>query len=82
MIRKQNTLTFRTKHINRVDEYGSKNQDGTHMETVCHIEILKDGRDFVARAHLANGSVKEYRHQIFEDVLTEMVIDLQEELSE
>ena len=57
-------------------------QDGTNMETVCHIEILKDGRDFVARAHLANGSVKEYRHQIFEDVLTEMVIDLQEELSE
>jgi hypothetical protein len=57
-------------------------QEGTSMETVCHIEILKDGRDFVARAHLANGSVKEYRHQIFEDVLTEMVIDLQEELSE
>ena len=57
-------------------------QDGTSMESVCHIEILKDGRDFVARAHLANGSVKEYRHQIFEDVLTEMVIDLQEELSE
>jgi hypothetical protein len=57
-------------------------QDGASMETVCHIEILKDGRDFVARAHLANGSVKEYRHQIFEDVLTEMVIDLQEELSE
>ena len=60
----------------------SKNQDGNSMETVCHIEILKDGRDFVARAHLANGAVKEYRHQIFEDVLTEMVIDLQEELSE
>ena len=57
-------------------------QDGTSMESVCHIEVLKDGRDFVARAHLANGSVKEYRHQIFEDVLTEMVIDLQEELSE
>jgi len=57
-------------------------QHGRIMETVCHIEILKDGRDFVARAHLANGSVKEYRHQIFEDVLTEMVIDLQEELSE
>jgi hypothetical protein len=52
------------------------------METVCHIEIIKDGREFVARAHLPNGSVKEYRHQIFEDVLTEMVIDLQEELSE
>jgi len=52
------------------------------METVCHIEIIKDGRDFVARAHLASGAIKEYRHAVFEDVLTEMVIDLQEELSE
>lgn len=52
------------------------------METVCHIEIIKDGRDFVARAHLANGTIKEYRHPVFEDVLTEMVIDLQEELSD
>ena len=52
------------------------------METVCHIEIIKDGRDFVARVHLTSGAVKEYRHQIFEDVLTEMVIDLQEELGE
>jgi hypothetical protein len=52
------------------------------METVCHIEIIKDGSEFVARAHLPDGHVKEYRHQIFEDVLTEMVIDLQEELSE
>ena len=52
------------------------------METVCYIEIIKDGRDFVARAHLTNGSTKEYRHHNFEDVLTEMVIDLQEELTE
>jgi hypothetical protein len=52
------------------------------METVCHIEIIKDGRDFVARVHLADGSTKEYRHRVFEDVLTEMVIDLQEELAD
>lgn len=65
-----------------MDLYGIKFRKGVPVETVCHIEIIKDGRDFVARAHLANGSVKEYRHQIFEDVLTEMVIDLQEELSE
>jgi hypothetical protein len=52
------------------------------METVCHIEIIKDGREFVARAHMSNGAIKEYRHQVFEDVLTEMVIDLQEELAE
>jgi hypothetical protein len=52
------------------------------METVCHIEIIKDGQDFVARVHLLNGTTKEYRHQIFEDALTEMVIDLQEELAD
>jgi len=52
------------------------------METVCHIEIIKDGRDFVARVHMTDGSIKEYRHQVFEDVLTEMVIDMQEELAE
>jgi len=28
-------------------------QDGKIMETVCHIEILKDGRDFVTRAHFS-----------------------------
>ena len=61
---------------------GLKIRQGILMETVCHIEIIKDGRDFVARAHMANGSIKEYRHQVFEDVLTEMVIDLQEELAE
>jgi hypothetical protein len=31
---------------------------------------------------MSNGSIKEYRHQVFEDVLTEMVIDLQEELAD
>lgn len=52
------------------------------METVCRIEIIKDGRDFAAIAHLASGSIKEYRHHVFEEVLTEMVIDLQELLEE
>ena len=52
------------------------------METVCHIEIIKDGQEFVARVHLSDGSTREYRHRVFEDALTEMVIDLQEELSE
>jgi hypothetical protein len=70
------------KSINIIDDYGVKIGIRVIMETVCHIEIIKDGRDFVARAHLSDGSIKEYRHQIFEDVLTEMVIDLQEELAE
>jgi len=52
------------------------------MEMVCRIEVIKDGQDFVVRVHLANGSIKEFRHQSFEDVLTEMVIDLQEMMGE
>ena len=52
------------------------------MEKVCNIEIIKDGMYFVVKVHLADGSTREYRHHVFEDVLTEMVIDLQEELSE
>ena len=46
------------------------------------LKSYKKWIDFVVRVHLPNGSVKEYRHHVFKDVLTEMVIDLQEELSE
>lgn len=52
------------------------------MEVICNIEIIKDGAYFVVKAHLADGSIREYRHHVFEDVLTEMVIDLQDEQSE
>ena len=52
------------------------------MEIVYNIEIIKAGVDFVVKVHLPNGSIREYRHHVFEDVLTEMVIDLQGELSE
>ncbi len=52
------------------------------MDMICRIEIIKDGIDFVVRVHLVSGSIKEFRHHSFEDVLTEMVIDLQEIISE
>jgi hypothetical protein len=52
------------------------------MDPICNIEIIKDGVFFVARTQLANGKTKEFRHQNFEDVLTEMVVELQDELSE
>ena len=52
------------------------------MVYVCNIEIIKDGEEFVARVHLANGSTKEYRHKNFEEILTEMVITPQDELDE
>ena len=48
------------------------------METICRIEIIKDGIDFVVRASLTSGSIREYRHKVFEEVLTEMAISLQE----
>ena len=48
------------------------------MDSLYQIEIIKDGRDFAARAHLASGTIREYRYPVFEGVLTEMVIDLQE----
>ncbi|MEF8878934.1 MAG: hypothetical protein V5A64_00905 [Candidatus Thermoplasmatota archaeon] len=51
-------------------------------QTVCNIEIVKDGRDFVARALMSDGTRREFRNQVFEDVVTEMVIELQEEFSE
>lgn len=52
------------------------------MDSVCHIEIAKEGREFVARANLYGDGTREYRNEVFEDLLTEMVIDLQEELGE
>ena len=52
------------------------------MEIVYNIEIMKDGDYYVVIVHLADGSIREYRHHVFEDVLTEMVIDLQDETSE
>ncbi len=52
------------------------------METICHIEIIRDGSEFVARVHLADGSSREYRNEVFEDTLTEMVLELQEELTD
>ena len=52
------------------------------MVYVCNIEIIKEGEEFIARVHLANGSTQEYRHKNLEEVLTEMVIALQDELDE
>ena len=52
------------------------------MDKICQIEILKDGIDFAARAYLVSGPIKEYRHPVFEEMLTEMVIDIQDILEE
>lgn len=52
------------------------------MDIICNIEVMKDGDYYVVIVYLANGSIREYRHHVFEDVLTEMAIDLQDETSE
>jgi len=52
------------------------------MEPICTIKVIKEGKDFVVRAKLANGAHREYRNPVLEDVLTEMLNDLQEELAE
>jgi hypothetical protein len=52
------------------------------MDSICNIEIIKDGDDYVVRVHLFNETIKEYRHKNLEEVLTEMIIALQDELDE
>jgi hypothetical protein len=32
------------------------------MDTICNIEIIKEGTDYIARVYLSDGKVKEYRH--------------------
>ena len=53
-----------------------------NMDPICHIEVIKDGNDFVIRVRLQNGVLREYRNPVLEDVLTEMINDVQEELAE
>jgi hypothetical protein len=53
----------------------------TVEEELCRIEIVKEGSEFVARAHTQSGT-REYRNSVFEDMLRELVIDLQEEFGE
>jgi hypothetical protein len=48
------------------------------MKNICRIEIIKDGRNYAARVFLADGPIKEYKHPVFEEALTEMVVDLQD----
>lgn len=48
---------------------------------LCHIEILKNGTLFIARSTV-NGTSREYKNHVLEDMLTELVVDLQEEIQE
>lgn len=48
-------------------------------ERLCHIEILKDGHYFIARTETDTGE-KEFKNTVFEDMLTEMLLTLEEQL--
>ena len=50
-------------------------------QSLCYIEILKNGNVFLARSTI-NGTSHEYKNPIFEDMLTELIVDLQEEIQE
>lgn len=49
---------------------------------LCQIEVLKDGHFFIARTQTDTGQAKEYKNTVFEDLLTEMLITLQEQLAD
>lgn len=50
-------------------------------DTLCQIEIVKDGHVFIARTETDAGQ-KEYKNTVFEDLLTEMLITLQEQMAD
>lgn len=51
-------------------------------ERIFDIEVFKDGPRFIARARHADGTKREYKNQNFEDLLTEMLTDISEEVTE
>jgi len=48
-------------------------------EVLCSIEIVKENNDFVAKIQSDLGGNREYRSPLYEDVLEQFVLDLQEE---
>lgn len=50
-------------------------------DLLCHIEIMKDGHYFIARTETGDVE-KEFKNTVFEDMLTEMILTLQEQMPE
>lgn len=51
-------------------------------ERIFDIEVLKDGPRFIARARHLDGTKREYKNQNFEDLLTEMLTDISEDVQD
>ena len=48
-------------------------------EDLCHVQIAKDDKYFVAKVQTNLGGYREYRAKTIEKVLEQMIDDLQEE---
>ena len=48
-------------------------------EALCSMEVVKEGKVYIARIQSELGGMREYRSSSFEEVLEQVVIDLQEE---
>jgi hypothetical protein len=51
-------------------------------EPLCYIEISRDNRVYIIKVHASDKGAREYKGYNFEDLLTELVMDLQEEYPE
>lgn len=51
----------------------------TMEESLCTIEILKSASAYLVRIQTELGGVREYRSEVFEEVLEQAWLDLQEE---
>jgi hypothetical protein len=51
-------------------------------KALCWIELVKSGNIFIARSNAAGGTTKEYKNRVLEDMLTELIVELQEEIQE
>lgn len=49
---------------------------------LCWIELVKSGNVFIARSNAVGGTTKEYKNRVLEDMLTELIVELQEEIQE
>lgn len=53
-----------------------------HEKQLCWIELVKNGNMFIARSNITGGASKEYKNRVLEDMLTELVVELQEDIQE
>ena len=51
-------------------------------EVLCSIEIIKENNDFIAKIQSDLGGNREYRSQLFEDVLDQFFLEVHDELIE